>query len=401
VRDPGDFSFHDGVATIASPANVTANTGINCDRWACPYLGYSGVMGYEGHCESYIASSAVWDLGVELRKAHGEGTGWSILEQIWFDSLVPSQDAYQIVSGGQCNPGAAIDGCGASNYYQVFLVVDDDDGNLANGTPNACRIWDALSRHGIACGSRPDCSGCSPVPVADAGPDRLIAPGGSVQIGTPALAGHSYLWTPGGYTVAQPTVSPASTTTYSVTATTACGSASDTVVVTVQDPPCGINETFEGDVSGWSASGLWHLVDDSRCATPGYSSPTHAFYYGEDESCTYDAGASTGELISPVIGCIKDATTLSFDYLRQVESYSGDYDVTEVAVEVAGSGSWSVVWSRSSRDPSAGVWTSSGAIDLSSWAGNDIRVRFRFDSIDSAYNAYLGWLVDDVVITTP
>jgi hypothetical protein len=51
-----------------------------------------------------------------------------------------------------------VDGCAATNWYTVYLAADDDDGNLANGTPNACRIWDAFSAHGIACGSRPVCT---------------------------------------------------------------------------------------------------------------------------------------------------------------------------------------------------------------------------------------------------
>ena len=36
-----------------------------------------------------------------------------------------------------------------SAYVEV-LVADDDDGNLANGTPNVCAIYEAFDRHGIA-----------------------------------------------------------------------------------------------------------------------------------------------------------------------------------------------------------------------------------------------------------
>ena len=38
VRDIGDFSYHDtcGSNAVASPSTVTANNGINCDRWSCP-----------------------------------------------------------------------------------------------------------------------------------------------------------------------------------------------------------------------------------------------------------------------------------------------------------------------------------------------------------------------------
>src|SRR5215212_11412365 len=163
VRDVADFAVG-GSATIAKPANVAVNSGINCDRYSCPYYqfifigAYQGPMGYEGHCESYIASSANWDLAQNLIARWGTTTGWSKMDSIWYKSLTPSKSAYQVASGGKCNPAATVNGCGAANWYTVYLAADDDDGNLANGTPNACRIWDAFTAHGIACGARPACA---------------------------------------------------------------------------------------------------------------------------------------------------------------------------------------------------------------------------------------------------
>ena len=161
VRDMASFASG-GSHTIAKPANVTSNTGINCDRYACPYTSglsaYQGPMGYEGHCESYIASTANWDLAQQLISRWGTTTGWSKMDSIWYKSLTPSKSAYQVVSGGKCNPAATVNGCGSTNWYTVFLTADDDDGNLSNGTPNGCRIWDAFNAHGIACGSRPVCT---------------------------------------------------------------------------------------------------------------------------------------------------------------------------------------------------------------------------------------------------
>lgn len=168
VRDMADFSLG-GARTIATPANVTSNTGIDCDALigaggiSCPYTHptsfspYRGPMGYEGHCESYIASGSTWDLTQKLIDQHGE-SGWAEMDNIWYASLVPSKSAYRVESGGQCNTSAVVNGCGGTNWYTVFLAADDDDGNLANGTPNACLIWDAFSAHGIACGSRPQCT---------------------------------------------------------------------------------------------------------------------------------------------------------------------------------------------------------------------------------------------------
>jgi len=178
VRDTSVFAR--GTARpIASPANVTAAKGMNCGRLlgqggvTCPYIHpqmgvpYEGVMGYEGHCESLIASSANWDLTQALVRRYGEDAGYAQMEKIWYGSLASKGSAYQITAGGQCNVNASVDGCGADNWYTVFLAVDDDDGDLANGTPNACRIWDAMNAHGIACGQRPACTADADALFAD------------------------------------------------------------------------------------------------------------------------------------------------------------------------------------------------------------------------------------------
>nr|WP_243746064.1 PKD domain-containing protein [Tahibacter aquaticus] len=163
VRDLNAFSTL-GSRTVAKPSTITDDNGANCDRLACPFLAsgifaYQGPMGYEGHCESYIAGSANWDLAQALVSAHGSTAGWAQMDKIWYASLTPSKSAYQVTAGGKCNTAATVNGCGANNWYTVYLAADDNDGNLANGTPNACRIWDAFNAHGIACGTRPACSG--------------------------------------------------------------------------------------------------------------------------------------------------------------------------------------------------------------------------------------------------
>jgi hypothetical protein len=163
VRDVADFATG-GSAVIAKPSTVTDNAGLNCDRYSCPYYqffiigAYQGPMGYEGHCESVIASSANWELSQKLISRYGTTAGWAAMDSIWYKSLTPSKSAYRVASGGKCNTAAVVDGCAATNWYTVYLSVDDDDGNLANGTPNGCRIWDAFNAHGIACGARPACT---------------------------------------------------------------------------------------------------------------------------------------------------------------------------------------------------------------------------------------------------
>ncbi|MCG8422553.1 MAG: trypsin-like peptidase domain-containing protein [Proteobacteria bacterium] len=244
-------------------------------------------------------------------------------------------------------------------------------------------------------------NGCTPQPIADAGPDRTICLGETTTIGTPAEPDHTYSWSPGGATTAQVDVSPSTTTTYTVTATTSCGSKSDSVIVSVDTGAGGFNDDFEGDISGWSLSGLWHKTTSSSCASPGYSSPVSALYYGQDSSCDYRTGSTSnsGSATSPTIGGITTSSALTFQYFRQVESYNGNYDETIVEVSSNGGASWNEVWKKNSRDASASAWTSSGSISLGAYAGSNIQIRFRFNTVDSISNNFTGWFIDDVDVS--
>ena len=413
ARDVSAFAW-DGAGALARPESVTDDGGLDCDRFACPYVTphgvpYQGPMGYQAHCESLIASSANWDLYQLLVADLGPALGRQEMERLWYGSLAAAGSAYRRLPGaGPCAPGpGVVDGCAAESWYTVYLAVDDDDGDLSNGTPNACRIWEAFDAHGIACGGRLGCS-CTRSPVADAGPDRQICAGEEVEIGSAALSDHVYSWSPGEATRARITVAPAQTTVYELAVSNACGEASDQVVVAVDagcspDPPGGTFggfEDFEEGTGGWTASGLWHLSAGSSCGEPGYSSPYHAMYYGRSQSCDYSTGAATaGDLISPEIQGIAGDSYLSFDYLRGVESGDGGWDRAELAVSAAG-GPWEPRWARDARHPSAGAWTSSGPISLAPYAGQSIRLRFRFDSLDASYNQHTGWMIDDVVVAS-
>jgi hypothetical protein len=155
-------------------------------------------------------------------------------------------------------------------------------------------------------------------------------------------------------------------------------------------------DNFEG-TTPWTMTGLWHAATSSTCASPGYASPVRALYYGRDATCTYDTGARTsGSAASPSISGITSTTTLRFKHFRKVESASGSYDVSTVAVVVGSTAT--TIWSQSSTTASQAAWVDSGAISLSAYAGKTIQLRFSFDSKDSYSNAFTGWLVDDVTV---
>ena len=149
------------VTPAISPATIDVAPA-DCDRWTCPYAGYMGPMGYEGHCEGLIAAGAVWDMAQAFVARYGDGAGWALADRIWYESLYSTGSAYQLVSGGQCNPSAVVDGCGADNWYTIFLGIDDDNGDLSDGTPNADLIWNAFNDHGIACDTEPPVSSICP-----------------------------------------------------------------------------------------------------------------------------------------------------------------------------------------------------------------------------------------------
>ncbi len=116
--------------------------------------GGSGACGKETHCEGYLAGETVWDLAVRDLPASGMDavSAWQHAEQLFYLSRKGS--------GGNiynCSiPNS--DGCGAANWFHKFRVADDDDGNLANGTPHAAAIFAAFNRHKIACGTVSDAS---------------------------------------------------------------------------------------------------------------------------------------------------------------------------------------------------------------------------------------------------
>jgi len=159
-------------------------------------------------------------------------------------------------------------------------------------------------------------------------------------------------------------------------------------------------DNMENGINGWTSSGLWHQVNNiPTCIPPGYSSPTHSWYYGQDATCNYDTGTTnSGDLTSATIQGATSSSNLSFYYFRQVESYSGPYDITRVDVSGNG-GPWTQVWYKDSSYTSENAWTASGNISLSAFNGQDIRLRFFFNTVDSVANNFKGWAIDDVGVS--
>ncbi len=149
--DPaGIRNADENVAGLMTVANVASR---------CPSVGGGGdgPLGRQVHCEGQIFSQTWWHLARNLRNkmtaaGGGEAAGWFLAEKLFFQSL-PLSSTYLPA--------------GPRSTYDAVIAVDDDNGNLADGTPNAAEINDAFGHHGIAPATlAPDTADC----VAPAAP---------------------------------------------------------------------------------------------------------------------------------------------------------------------------------------------------------------------------------------
>ncbi|HTQ78845.1 MAG TPA: hypothetical protein VMM92_02530 [Thermoanaerobaculia bacterium] len=150
VRDL-DYAKH----SSGTPATVGNFTQPKCSAG-------SGPCRKEVHCESYVPSEAVWDFANRDLPGPGTGPAWTILDRLWYLSRNTATSSFT------CHRGTTYtsDGCGAGNWWKVMRAVDDDDGNLTNGTPHGGALYAAFNRHGIACttdaGASVTHAGCTP-----------------------------------------------------------------------------------------------------------------------------------------------------------------------------------------------------------------------------------------------
>lgn len=153
-------------------------------------------------------------------------------------------------------------------------------------------------------------------------------------------------------------------------------------------------DDFESGLSNWSVNFGWHLVNQSQACmgptSPFPKGPTCA-WFGSESTCNFDplpwdfANLSMAAPVSLPAGAPE--IHLSFGSFSQGED-DGVWDSRRVYVNsVLVDQVFSSTWERH-------------VSDLTPWAGQSINLRFEFWSGDSWDNGGIGWLVDDVVIST-
>jgi hypothetical protein len=144
-------------------SNIPA-TVANFSQFYCDSPG-GGPCGGEDHCESYVSSEAVWDFANRDLPGAGGAAAWRVLERLWYLSRSTATTSFSCHTGGVYTS----DGCSAGSWWKAMRALDDDDGNLTNGTPHGAALFAAFNRHGIACTTDPGANvtfaGCAPPAV--------------------------------------------------------------------------------------------------------------------------------------------------------------------------------------------------------------------------------------------
>ncbi|MFN0131641.1 MAG: S8 family serine peptidase, partial [Phycisphaerales bacterium] len=143
--------------------------------------------------------------------------------------------------------------------------------------------------------------------------------------------------------------------------------------------------------AGWSATGLWHLTAScppggTTCAGP------RAAYYGQDATCTYNTGvANSGTLTSASIAlpAVPPGGSITMTYCSALVTENlSPFDIATVSVngtqvdQAAESASWET-----------------RTVNLTQFAGQNVTLAFRFDTVDEQFNTFRGWHVDNIRIT--
>jgi hypothetical protein len=144
--------------------------------WADGACGSGGSTpcGGSTHCEGQVYAEAVYDLvnrDLPTKFSMNSNTAFEVGTRLTYLGAGP------VGSWFTCNyidpppiPPVIIDpynGCNADGGYLNYLAADDDNGNLADGTPHMSAIFAAFDRHGIACDTPTVTdSGCVATPTA-------------------------------------------------------------------------------------------------------------------------------------------------------------------------------------------------------------------------------------------
>ena len=364
----------------------------------------------EPHDEGEIIAETLWDLRKALEAKLGASGGDDRLLLIYYGIMQRASDI--------------------PSSYAEALVADDDDGNLANGTPNQCEINAAFGAHGLA---DPSVTiGLTP-PVRDGYKVSITVqtPEQGSACPPPEVTSATLTWTPkdgfGGeipltasgetWSAEIPTQPDGTVVLYHVTVTLGDGS-SMRYPQNPADPEyqmyVGNVETiwcadFEGGIADWTIGGSPQQAVEWEAGTPlGIGGDPKAAHGGANV-LGIDLGGDDGiysnrttqYIESPEID-LMGHTNVRLQYYRWLNVEDGVYDPATISVNDE------IVWQNKT---SQGMPTSDEVnhtdkewrfhdVDLATYtASGKVKLKFQIDSDEGL--EFGGWTMDDVCLVTP
>lgn len=318
------------------------------------------------------------------------GGGW---QTIWSrDSKDPSRKTWEEV-------GLLVDVPSGATQMQVRFVFDSVDGlhnDYAGWFVDDIKVGPLEQGTVVVVPPLPDGTVGDPY-----GPVQFSARGGVAPYtwsSTGEVPGLSFDERTGTIAGTPTTAGDYSLTIVATDAAGSTGTATCTIHISATTTSCTLLTEDFTDPTGWTMTSLWHTASGLGCLT--YASLVGDYaYFGKASGCSYDTGAAVkGELHSPAVDIPGDVqnVVIEFDQFRYVESYSQAYDKTWLEVSFDNA-SWETVWYRdaSQMSPEASHVQVVRAVPS---GATHMWIRFRFDSVDSFYNDYPGWAIDNVEV---
>ncbi len=155
------------------------------------------------------------------------------------------------------------------------------------------------------------------------------------------------------------------------------------------------SDTMENHEAKWAYDGLWKFESEASMAHSGINS-----WWYQNDLGDYDSGQPNwGSLTSPPFDITAPGYFLRFYYRYQTETSDPIWDQRWVQISVdQGPFVNMVQLIDDPQIPDTTSWMRNKAIDLSTYNGHKIRIRFLFVTLDAAANNYTGWGIDDFSI---
>jgi hypothetical protein len=143
--------------------------------------------------------------------------------------------------------------------------------------------------------------------------------------------------------------------------------------------------------AGWVVSGLWQAT--SECPIEPVCDGAAWAYYGQSPACNYVTGTTRnmGALTAPVLA-VPSSTQVTLTYCSSLRTEN--FPTADRARVFAGT---AVIDTPSGA--AAGLPWATRTVNLTGYAGQNITLRWDFDTVDGNNNNFHGWQVDDIRVT--